>query len=100
VISFAQLQKMAINVRFDKTFTFDMDFLHLIDTLHDFSRRYSAAIIVKHLESIFVAYAGQISSTKLDKDMPVWRVKTAAHAAVWQLQNPAKIFEALTSSLL
>jgi hypothetical protein len=100
VISFAQLQKLAINVRFDKAFTFDMDFLRLIDILHDFSLRYNAAIIVKHLESIFVAYAGQISSTKLDNDMPVWRVKTAAHAAVWQLQNPAKIFEALTSSML
>ena len=100
VISFAQLQKLAMNVRFDKAFTFDMDFLHLIDTLHDFSLGFGAAIVVKHLESIFVAYAGQISSTKLNEDMPVWRVKTAAHAAVWQLQNPNKTFEALTSSLL
>jgi hypothetical protein len=100
VMSFAQLQKLATNIHFEKAFTFDMDFLRLIDTLHTFSLHYQAAIIVKHLESIFVAYKGQVSSTKLDQDMPVWRVKTAAHAAVWQLQNPSKIFAALTTSIL
>jgi hypothetical protein len=100
VLSFAQLQKLATNARFHKAFTFDMDFLRLIDMLHDFSLRHKAAFIVKHLESIFVAYGGQVSSTKLMTDLPLWRVKTAAHAAVWQLQNPTKIFAALTTSLL
>jgi NAD(P)H-hydrate repair Nnr-like enzyme with NAD(P)H-hydrate dehydratase domain len=100
VPSFAQLQKLATNARFEKAFTFDMDFLRLIETLHEFSLRYKAAIIVKHLEAILVAYGGQVSSTKLEQDMPVWRVKTAAHAAVWQLQNPSKIFAALTTSVL
>jgi hypothetical protein len=100
VISFAQLQRLAINARFSKAFTFDMDLLRLVDTLHSFSLNYKAAIIVKHLESILVAYAGQVSSTKLTKDLPVWRVKTAAHAAVWQLQNPNKIFAALSASII
>ncbi len=100
VTSFAQLQKLATNIRFEKAFTFEMDFLRLVETLHEFSSRYKAAIIVKHLESVVVTYGGQVSSTKLSSDMPVWRVKTAAHAAVWQLQNPSKIFAALTTSIL
>jgi hypothetical protein len=100
VLSFAQLQKLAINIHFDQAFTFDMDFLNLIDMLHNFSLRYKTGLIVKHLESLFVAYDGQVSSTKLSSEMPVWRVKTAAHAAVWQLQNPTKIFAALTTSLI
>ena len=100
VISFAQLQKLAISVHFNRAFTFDMDFLRLVETLHEFSLRHKSAIIVKHLETIFVAYGGNVSTTKLSDDMPVWRVKTAAHAAVWQLQNPSKIYEALTSSLI
>jgi hypothetical protein len=100
VLSFAQLQKLATGAQFEKAFTFDMDFLRLIDTLHEFSLRHKTGFIVKHLESIVVAHAGQISSTKLISDMPLWQVKTAAHAAVWQLQNPTKIFAALTTSLI
>lgn len=100
VANFGQLQKLAINAHFDKAFTSDMDFLRLVETLHEFSGRYKAAFIVKHLNSIFVAYDGQVSSTKLSDDLPLWQIKTAAHAAVWQLQNPSKIFEALTTSLL
>jgi hypothetical protein len=31
-------------------------------------------------------------------DRPVWRIETAATAAVWWLQNPSKPFEALTTA--
>lgn len=99
VLSFAQLQKLAANTRFPRAFTFDMDFLRLIDNLHDFTSRQQAAIVVKHLETIFVATAGQVSTTKLDPDPETWRVKTAARASTWWLQNPAKPFEALTTSV-
>ncbi len=99
VISFAQLQKIAVSARFASVFTFDMDFLRLIDTLHEFTKQHHAAIIVKHLETIFVAASGQVSTTKLDQDLDIWRVKTAARASVWWLQNSTKAFEALTASL-
>lgn len=100
VISFAQLQKLATNARFTTAFTFDMDFLHLIDTLHEFTQKHTVSIIVKRAETIFMATDGQVSTTKLDTDIDVWRVKTAARAAVWWLQNPSKSFEALTTSLV
>lgn len=99
VVSFAQLQKLAASAHFRTPFTFDMDFLHLIDALHDFTGQYPAAIIVKHLETIFAAVGGQVSSTKLERDIEIWRVPAAAHAAVWWLQNPSNVFEALTTSL-
>jgi hypothetical protein len=99
VLSFAQLQKLASSARFTTAFTFDMDFLRLIDALHELTAQHQPSIIVKHLESIFVAVNGQVSSTKLTEDLEVWRVKTAAHATVWWLQNPAKPFEAMTVSL-
>jgi len=99
VISFAQLQKLAAKARFPVALTFEMDFLRLVDSLHEFSLKHQPAIIVKHLETIFVAADGRVSTTKLDADLDIWRVKTAAHAAVWWLQNPSKVFEALTTSL-
>jgi hypothetical protein len=100
VISFAQMQKIASNSQFIPAFTFDMDFLQLIDTLHVFTRQHQPAVIVKHLQTIFVAANGQVSTTKLPEDIDIWRVKVAAHAAVWWLQNPSKTFEALTTALI
>lgn len=100
VISFAQLQKITTSAHFATAFTFDMDFLRLIDTLHEFSEQHQAAIIVKHLETIFVAVNGQVSTTKLNPDPEIWRVKTAAHASTWWLQNPTKPFESLTTAIL
>jgi len=99
VISFAQLQKLAVQAHFPHAFTFSMDLLRLIDTLHDFTTQYRLYVVTKHLENILVAVNGQVSSTRLTKDLETWRVATAAHAATWWLQNPAKPFEALTSAI-
>jgi len=100
VLSFAQLQKLAIAAHFTTAFTFDMDFLRLIDALHDFTRQHSVHIVTKHLDNIFVAVNGQVSSTKLKEEVKVWRIKTAARTCVWWLQNPTKPFEALTTAVL
>ncbi len=100
VISFAQLQKLAVQARFPKAFTFDMDILRFTDTLHNFSQTFHAFIIVKHLDNIFVAASGKVSSTRLTEELKIWRLKTAAHACVWWLQNPSKPFEALTTGVV
>jgi NAD(P)H-hydrate repair Nnr-like enzyme with NAD(P)H-hydrate dehydratase domain len=100
ILSFAQLQKLVMNAHSDKAFTFEMDFIRLVDQLHELSASIKASIIVKHLDTIFVAFDGQVSTTKLDEEIKIWRVKAAAHAIVWELQNPSKIFESLTASVL
>lgn len=100
VLSVAQLQKIAKEVKFPEPLTFDMDILRLVDWLHKFTAKFECHILVKHLRNIFVASAGQVSSTKLETDVKIWRVKTATHAAVWWLQNPSQPFEALTTSVI
>ncbi len=99
VMSFAQLQKIAKTARYTTAFTYEMDFLHLIEALHGFTLRHQASIIVKREDQIYVAANGRVSSTQLAEEQKVWRVKTAARAGVWWLQNPSKTYEALTSSL-
>jgi hypothetical protein len=100
VLSFAQLQKLATSAHFSTAFTFDMDLLRLVDALHIFTSKHIINIVTKHLDNIFVAVDGQVSSTKLDKNLEIWRVKTAAHVATWWLQNPFDPFEALSAALL
>ena len=99
VLSFAQLQKLATAAKFSRPFTFDTDLLRLVENLHVFTTDHTLNIVVKHLDNIFVATGGQVSSTKLDQELKIWRVATAAHAATWWLQNSNNTFESLTTSI-
>jgi hypothetical protein len=99
VLSFSQLQKIAVGARLTRAFTFEMDVLRLIDTLHDFTATFPIRIVTKHLNNLIVAVNGQVSTTKLTNEMPIWRVRAAAYASTWWLQNPGKDFEGLTSAL-
>jgi hypothetical protein len=100
VLSIAQLQKLAVKLGFAKAFTFDMDLLRFVETLHSFTETYPLYLMVKHLDSIHVASQGQVISTKLSEDLPIWRVHISAHGAVWWLQNPGKPLEALASATI
>lgn len=99
VLSFAQLQKLGTSAHSVKPFTFSMDLMRLVEALHELTTAHNAAIVVEHLNTIFVAVNGQVGSLKLPASEPVWRVKYATHAAVWRLQNPSKVFEALTTAV-
>lgn len=100
VLSFAQLQKLASGLGFEKAFTFDMDMLRLAGALHDFTKKLPIYIVVRHLDQTHVAASGKVASTKLQAGEDVWRVATAARAAVWWLQNPSKPFESITTSFI
>lgn len=104
-LSFAQLQKLAISAGYTTAFTFQMDLLRFIETLHDFTQTYQVHLITQHLDQIHCAVQGNIISTpvksrRLPAGRQVWRVKTAAHASVWWLQNPAKPLEAYANAIL
>ncbi|MCA9325871.1 hypothetical protein KDA23_07505 [Candidatus Saccharibacteria bacterium] len=98
IITIAQLQKLAANAKFTPAFTFDMDFLNLVEALHNFTAKHPANLVMRHLDNVFVAVNGQVSTTRYPADQAAWRTKTAAHAATWWLQNPTKPFEALTTA--
>lgn len=98
VADFLQLQKLAIAAKLETAITTKLDFLHFIDALREFTTKCPIGIEINHLETSFVAYAGRVSSTKPASDAS--DVALAAHAAVWWLQNPNKLFEALTTSLV
>ncbi len=97
VPTFTQLQRLGTAAKFKTAFTSNMDFLHFIEALYEFTKEHQIAVIVNHLETDFVAVDGQVSSTKPGSNDN--EVSVASHSAVWWLQNPTKQFEALTTSL-
>lgn len=98
VPSFSQLQRLGTAARFEKPLAFSMDLMRFTEWLHAFTDRHAPHIVVKHLETLFIAVHGEVSTTKLQQDLPIWRLKTATYAAVWWIQNPGKPFEALTTA--
>lgn len=98
VLSIAQLQQLTRAATPTAPIRFDMDLLQLVDSLHNLTNDYPCHLITKHGETFFVASGGQVSTTKLSDDQPIWRVQMAAAASVWWLQNSSKPFEALTNA--
>lgn len=98
VLSLSQLQRLGTAAKSTKPISFSMDLLHLAEWLHDFTLEHKPYIIVKHLDHILVAVMGQVSSTKLATEVPVWRVTMAGHASVWWMQNYNQPFKALTTA--
>ncbi len=99
VLTIAQLQKLCTNAGFATPIRFSMPLLQLVETLHELTAQYPANIVTNHHNVIFVASGGQVSTTPVEES-ETWRVRTAARAAVWLLQNRNMPFEALTSSLV
>lgn len=100
VLDMSQLQKLAVASHQTTAFKLGMDLIHLVEQLHEFTSKHSTNIVVKHQNQIVVAVNGQISTTHLETDLPIWQVNTATHSAVWWLQNPTKPFVALTTSII
>lgn len=100
VVTIAQLQKLGTSLKFSKPFKFDTNILELVEQLHEFTEQYELSIVLKHLDVIYVAHQGQVSTTKLEAEFDSWRIETAAKASVWWLQNSQKPFQSITTSIV
>ncbi len=100
VLSLSQLQRLSTAAKFARPVLFSMDVLQLVAWLHECTATFAPGIVVKHLDTLFVAMDGRVSSTRLSPESRLWRTKTAAAASVWWLQNPSRGFEAFTTSLI
>jgi ADP-dependent NAD(P)H-hydrate dehydratase / NAD(P)H-hydrate epimerase len=99
-LSLSQLQRLAMATKYTEAITYSMDMIRLTEWLHTFTLAYPLFIVTEHNEMMLVAVNGQVSTTRAAENTPIWRVRTAARASVWWLQNPGKPFEALTTAML
>jgi hypothetical protein len=99
VIALGQLRRLGTEAHFPRAFTSDMGLLPLVDALHEFTKRFSLSIITKYQGQFVVAVNGEVSTSPVRGEQPVWRLKTASAACTWWLQNPSRPFEALTTAV-
>lgn len=100
VLSFSQLQKLAIKLRFEHAFRFSMSTQQLVHTLHLFTERYPM-IVITYMQGIFyISHQGNVITHTTKQPSDIWRVKTAAASSVFWLQNHIKPVEAIASSFL
>lgn len=96
-VSLGQLQQLARKSDYPKPVRFQMDMLQLVEWLHEFTLQHTSLVITQHLEYIFVAYNGKVSTTRQTAE--IWRLVTASAAAVWLIQQPNDAFKAVTTAV-
>ena len=100
IVSFAQLQKVFRELYYPIMLVFSMQLLQLVEAVHKFTITYPVTIVVLHRDTLIVAHDGQVTTTKWDNPMAIWRGQTAARAASYLMWTPAQPLEAITTSLL
>jgi len=99
VLSLSQLQRLGIALGFEQPISFSMGLLKLVEWLHQYTSRFAPHIIVKHLDTVFIAANGTVITTKDPQKAPIWRLRCAAYASVWWMQNPSKPLQALATAV-
>lgn len=99
-LSFTQLQKLFQSLYYPKMLTFSMQLMQLVEAVHAFTITYPVTIAVLHRETLVVAHGGQVTTTKWDTPMAIWRGQTATRAATYLMWTQSKPLEAITTSLL
>lgn len=100
VLSFAQLQKLFRSIYYPKMLTFSMQLMQLVETLHKFTAIYPVTIVVLHRENLIVAHGGEVTTTKWDNPMEIWRGHTATRIASYLMWTPNQPLEAISTSLI
>jgi len=100
VLNLLQLQKLFMQAHQATPITSDMDLIRLVKVIHDFTLTYPVNFVINHAKYILVAVNGQVSSTVTSQSTDIKQGILAAQTAIWWLQNPNKIFEAISCGIL
>jgi len=98
VINLGKLQKLAKNNRAGTPVLNSMNLHELVTILSDWTNSTPTTFITKHADNLVAACGGRVSTTPQKSDSN-WQIELAAYAGVWQLQNPNKTFEALSTAI-
>ncbi len=98
IADFSQLQKMWHKLMPGQpAIAFSMPLPQLVELLHEATLQVACMMVTQHQDTLLVAYKGQVSTTTNEDKL--WRVETAAKAAVWAMQHRSQLFEAVTTAV-
>ncbi len=87
-----------MKLKFKTALTSGMPLSSLAETLHEFSKQYPMAVVITFENNYIVSYQGRVSSTSIS-DSTNKVIAMASILSVWAIQNPNKLFEALTTAI-
>jgi hypothetical protein len=100
VLTSKQLQKMATMLKSPVAFTSSMTLVKLVESMHIFSANMEAVILTRHAGYYIVASKGSVGSIEAKTPSETsWVSTLAVHAAVWSIQNPSQLFEAVNCAV-
>jgi len=97
VLSFAQLQKLFSMVYYPIVLTFGMQLTQAVEAVHKFTISYAVSLAVLHQGTLIIANGGEVTTTKWDNPMDIWRGITASKMAVYwtfKKEDPLQCFTA------
>lgn len=95
VLDFRAMQKLGMEMELTEAITLSTSQPALAKLLHRLTSDNEAMLVCQMGEHWWVAARGRVSSTKSSLDI----YTVAARASVWAMQQPAKKFEAVTTSI-
>ncbi len=100
VLSLIQFQQLLAANHSTVAITADMGLTPLTKCLHEYTISHRVNLIIHYEHMAIVASQGKVVSTSLSEDNQVSTIQLSARAAVWWLQNPNKVFEALNCAVI
>ncbi len=97
ILGAKRLQKLGTELELTTAITSETGAIRLSEILHKITSGKKGSLVTEHGGFTWVSSAGQVSGTSPDESN---QTILAVKAAVWTMQNPGKIFEALTTSLV
>lgn len=96
VLTFDEFQKFGISLKFETPINSNTAIPVLAKILHNLTTKFPISLAVIRDKTIWTSYKGNVALTQLKATKSVSRL--ASQAAVWSIQNPNKIYEAVTTA--
>jgi NAD(P)H-hydrate repair Nnr-like enzyme with NAD(P)H-hydrate dehydratase domain len=99
VTDIGMLQKLTSKIMLPSTIKHSISMVNLVESLHELTTQTKISLVIKHEGSVYISSEGKVSTTPIS-DNNNWELLLSSHAAVWVIQNPNKIFEALSCAVI
>ena len=95
VLNYKQLQKLMTKAKYKSAITSNLSLNGLSEILIELTNEYDISIVTYYLDKCIYAYKGEVGVAEISEEYNNIATKTAT----WIMQNPGKIFPALSSAI-